>query len=100
MGHCDPGGGAGVSQVVLVDLPVSGPDHQPSTVQSEVHSCQRTVHADGPQDAGDADEHAVKHKVEQILSTDKEWASAHAAFLLMLCFGSGLLDRKFYINTG
>lgn len=53
MCHGDPGGGAGVPQVVVVDLPLSGPDYQTSTVRSEVYRGQRTVHPDRPQDTGD-----------------------------------------------
>ena len=48
--HSDPGGGAGVPQVVLVDLPLSGSHHQTSPIKSEVHGGQRTVQTDGPQD--------------------------------------------------
>ena len=47
----DPGGGAGVPQVVLVDLPLSGSDHQTGTVWSEVNRGQRTVHPDRPEHA-------------------------------------------------
>lgn len=46
--HSDPGGGAGVPQVILVDLPLSGSHHQTSPILSEVYGGQWTFHPDGP----------------------------------------------------
>lgn len=57
--HSDPSGGAGVPQVVMVDLPLSGSHHQTGAVQSEVHRGQWTVHPDGPQDTGDTNAHII-----------------------------------------
>lgn len=53
MGHGDLGWGAGVPQVVLVDLPPSGADCQADTVQREVHRGERTLHTDRRQDSAD-----------------------------------------------
>lgn len=49
--HGDPHGGAGVPQVVLIDLPLCGAHHQTGTVRSELHWCQRTLCADVAQDS-------------------------------------------------
>lgn len=59
MCHSDPGGGAGVPQVILIDLPLSGSHYQTSTVQSEVYRGQWTVHPDGPQDTADTHAHIM-----------------------------------------
>lgn len=59
MCHSDPGGCAGVPQVILVNLPLSGPHYQTSTVESEVHRGEWTLHADGLQDAGDPKTHEL-----------------------------------------
>lgn len=50
MCHGDPGGGARVPQVILVDLPLSWSYHQAGTIEGEVHRGQQTVHPDGSQD--------------------------------------------------
>lgn len=55
MGHGDLGWCAGVPQVVLVDLPPSGADHQANAVQREVHRGERTLHTDRRQDSADRD---------------------------------------------
>lgn len=49
--HGDPGGGARVPQVILVNLSLGRSDHQAGAVQSEVHRGKRTFHPDGSQDS-------------------------------------------------
>lgn len=96
MCHGDPGGGAGVPQVVLVDLPMSGPEHQTSTVQSEVHCGQRAVHTDRLQaggahghetqtEAGGANTKAADLQVRETFQLSVSSRSAFSAFGL-LCF--------------
>lgn len=58
--HGDLGGGAGVPQVVLVDLSLRRSDHQTCAVQSEVHGGQRSVHSDWPQDAAQSQRNEEK----------------------------------------
>ena len=47
----DSGGGAGVPQVVVEDLPLRGAHHQPRAVRREVYRREGAVHPDGPQHA-------------------------------------------------
>lgn len=47
--HGDPSGCAGVPQVVLVNLPLSGSHDQTSTIQSKIHRGEWTLHPDGLQ---------------------------------------------------
>lgn len=42
----DPGGGAGVPQVVLIDLTLSGPHDQTRPIRKEVYSRQRTLRSE------------------------------------------------------
>ena len=52
MGQRHAGWGAGVPQVVVVDLPLGGAHHHPRPVRGEVHRRQRSVRTDHTQDAG------------------------------------------------